>query len=106
MFFSISSAVEDSMSRNLIFEILKQSKIAEILDVSDPFWSQFEISNENMRKQMGFYEIGKINNASICTIAVNPKEHFEKFKNRTLNKKHKGVGRETKEMNLKVTLKE
>ena len=34
------------------------------------------------------------------------KNIFKKFKNRTLNKKHKGVRRETKEMNLKVTLKE
>ena len=58
------------------------------------------------------YEIEKINNASICTIAVNPKEHFEKFKNRTLNKKHKGVRRETKGINFEsyaeriATLKE
>ena len=80
--------VKESESRNLVFEILKQSKIAERLDVSGPFWSQFEIHNENVRKQMGLYEIGNISGANICTIAINPKERFEKFKNRTLNKKH------------------
>ena len=73
--------------RNLIFEILKQSKIAERLDVSDPFWSQFEILNKNVRKQMGLHEIENINNANICTIAVNPKEYFEKLENITLSKK-------------------
>ena len=44
--------IKGSESRNLIFEILKQSKIAERLDISDPFWSQFEILNKNVRKQM------------------------------------------------------
>ena len=49
---------------------------------------------------MGLYEIENISNANICTIAVKPKEYFEKFKNRTLNKKHKGVRWDTKEMNF------
>ena len=31
--------IKESKSRNLIFEILKQSKIAERLNVSDAFWS-------------------------------------------------------------------
>ena len=92
--------MKESESRNFIFEILKQSKIAERLDVSDPFWSQFEIHNENVRKQMGLYKIENISNANIFMIAVNPKEYFEKFRNRTLNEKHKGVRRDTKGMNF------
>ena len=47
--------------------------------------------NENVKKQMGLYEIENISNAKICMIAVNPKEYFEKIQNRTLNRKHKGV---------------
>ena len=47
-----------------------------------------KIHNENVRKQMGLYEIENISGANISTIAINPKERFEKFKNRTLNKKH------------------
>ena len=31
---------------------------------------------------MGLYEIENIDNVNICTIAVNPKEYFEKLKNR------------------------
>ena len=34
-------------------------------------------------------------------IAVNPKKYFEKFKNRTFNKKYKGVKRDIKGMNFK-----
>ena len=92
--------IKEIESRNLVFEILKQSKIAARLDLSDPFWSQFEIHNENVRKQIGLYEIENISEANICTIAVNPKECFEKFKNKTLNKKHKSVRRDTKGMNF------
>ena len=44
--------INKGKSRNLIFEILKQSKIAGRLDVSYPFWSQFETHNGNLRKQM------------------------------------------------------
>ena len=47
---------------------------------------------------MGLYEIEHINNPNVCTIAVNPKEYFEKFKNRDINKKHKGVKKGTRGM--------
>ena len=49
--------IKERESRNLILQILKQSTIAERLDVSGSFWSQFEICDENMKKQMGLYEI-------------------------------------------------
>ena len=48
---------------------------------------------------MGLYEIENINNTNICTIPVNGKEYLEKFKNRTLSKKH-SVGPDIKEMNF------
>lgn len=47
--------------------------------------------NLKLKKQMGLYEIENIDNANICTIAVNSKEYFEKLKNRSINKKHNGV---------------
>ena len=50
------------------------------------------------KKKMGLYEIENIDNQNICTIAVNPKEYFEKFKNRKINKKHKSVRRDTPDM--------
>ena len=64
--FSISSVkrkvTSESEWGSLIFEILKQSKIAERLDVSHPFCSQFEIRDESVKKQMGLYEIEHISN--------------------------------------------
>ena len=44
---------------------------------------------------MGLYEVENLDNANLCTIAINPKEYFEKFKDRKINKKHKGVRRDT-----------
>ena len=49
---------------------------------------------------MALYEIENIGNPNICTIAINPKEYFEKFKNRKINKKHKGIRRDTPGMNF------
>ena len=43
---------------------------------------------------MGLYEVENLDNANVCTIAINPKECFEKFKDRNVNKKHKGVRRD------------
>ena len=78
--------VNDSESRKIIFEILKQSKSAKRLRLSDKFWQQFEIQNEILGKQMGLYEIENIHNANICTIALNSKEYFEKLKNKSISK--------------------
>ena len=44
---------------------------------------------------MVLYEVENIDNTNICTIAVNPKEYFEKLKNRSINKKHERVRRYT-----------
>ena len=49
---------------------------------------------------MGLYEIQNIDNRNICTIIINRKEYFEKFKNRKINKKHKGVRRDMPGMNF------
>ena len=43
-------------------------------------------------------------NANVITIAVSPKEYFEKYRDKTINKKYKGLKRDTPGMNLKHTL--
>ena len=45
---------------------------------------------------MGLYEVENIDNPNICIIAVNPKEYFKKIKNRSMNKRHKGEERHTR----------
>ena len=83
-----------------MFKIKKKSKIAKQVDRSDDFWKQFGIYDENTKKVIGLYEIENIDNLNICTITINPEEYFEKFKNRKINKKHKGVRRDTPGMNF------
>ena len=51
-------------------------------------------------KVRGLYEMENIDNPNICTIAINPKEYFEKFKNQEINKKHKDVRRDIPGMNF------
>ena len=97
---SLDCSVPESEARKIIFECLKKSKILNRLDLSDEFWKQFEIYNAYTKKVMGLYEIENIDNQNICTIAVNPKEYFEKFKDRKINKKHKGVRKDTQGMNF------
>ena len=96
----LDSPVPESEAKKIIFECLKKSKILNRLDLSEEFWKQFEIYNADTKKVMGLYEIENINNQNICTIAVNPKEYFEKFKHRKISKKHKGVRKDTQGINF------
>ena len=49
------------------------------------------IFGKKFKKQVGLYEVENINNANILTIAINPKEYFETYKDFSTNKKHKGL---------------
>ena len=98
--FDINYLVPESEARNIIFKCLKKSNIAKRLDVSSPFWKKYDMHNSKTRKVMGLYKIESLENPNVCTIAVNPKEYFEKFKNNTINKKHKGVRRGTPGMDF------
>ena len=83
--------VSEQDSRNIIFEVTVQNEILERLDVSDDFWQQFGVPNKALKKQVGFYEIKNLNKPNIITIAINPKEYFEKHINKSIKKKYKGV---------------
>ena len=99
---NVDCSVAESKAREIIFECMKKSKTAKRLDVSDEFWMQIEMYEKSTKKVMGLYEIENIDNQNICTIAINPKEYFEKFKNRKINKKHKGVRRDTEGMSFEA----
>ena len=77
-------------------------KIAKRLDVSHEFWKQFEMYDKPTKKVMGLYEMENIDNQNICTIVINPKENFEKFIKRKINKKHKGVRRDMEGMSFEA----
>ena len=94
------SSIPESKARDVIFECMKKSKILNRFDLSHEFWKKHDVYDYSTKKQMGLFEIENIKNQNICTIAINPKEYFEKFKNRNINKKHKGVRRDTPGMNV------
>ena len=94
----IHCSLKESEARQLIFEILSKSETKNSLDTSHGYYKKFSIHNGNLRKQMGLYKVEDIDNPNVCTIVVNPKEYFEKFRNKSINKKHKGVIKDTKGM--------
>ena len=55
-----------------------------------------------LKKQVGLYEIESIDNANLITISVNPKEYFEKYRDKIVNKKHKGLEKDTPGMNFEA----
>ena len=72
------------------------------LHLSDSFWEQFNVQNKSLKKQVGLYEVENINNANILTIAINPKEYFKKYKDFSINKKHKGLKKNTPGMDFEA----
>ena len=69
LFFNFISNVDrsfaESKAREIIFECMKKSKIAERLDVSDEFWKQFEMYDMSTKKIMRLYEIKNIDNKNL-----------------------------------------
>ena len=63
---------------------------------------QFGVRNPSLKQQVSLYEIESIGNANIVTIAVNPKEYFEKYKDKSINKKHKGLKKDTPGMHFEA----
>lgn len=79
-----------------------QSKIVDRLDLSDGFYAQFNCQNKKLKKQVGLYEVESINNPNIITVAISPKEYFEEYKNCTVNKKSRGIRKDTEGMTLEA----
>ena len=69
--------------------------------MSNDFWQNFNVQNKQLKKQVGLCEVENINNTNI-SVAVNPKEYFEKYRDKTVNKKHKGLKRDTPGMNFEA----
>ena len=55
-----------------------------------------------LRKSWDYMKLKILIIKNICTIAINPKEYFEKLENRKINKKHKGVTRDTEGMSFEA----
>ena len=77
-----------------------KSQIFDRLDLSAEFNEQFSCQNENLRKQVGLFEIENIDKPNVTTIALNLKEYYESFSNHTDSKKHEGLKKSTPDMNF------
>ena len=84
-------SVNKRTTRNIIFEVLTEPKVLNRLDLSNELWEQFNVQNKSLKKLVGLCEVENISNTNILTIAINPKEYFEKYKDFSINKKHKGL---------------
>ena len=70
--------MNEKESRKILFELMIASKIFKRLDLSNYFWSEFNVQNKEIKKQLRLYKIESIDNANIITIAGKPHEYFEK----------------------------
>ena len=71
--------VREDEARNKIFEVILKSKVFHRLDLSAEYYEKFNCWNESLRKRVGFFEIENIDKPNIITIALNPKEYYERF---------------------------
>ena len=87
-----TSSYQECNVRDILFEIFSYT---EIRDKSDEFWRQFGVHYPQNQKVLGLYEFEHIDDPCYVTLAVNPKEYFEYFKSDNVNKKHKGIKKDS-----------
>ena len=83
-------------------EVMINSKIYERLDLSNEFWSQFNVRHMSTENQVGLYKIQSSDYPNIVTIALNPKQYFKIYRGKSFNKKHKGLKRIPQECTLRL----
>ena len=88
---NLNSCLSENKARNIIFEVMLESKVFDRLDLSAQFYEQFDCRNEDLKKKVGLFEIKNIDNANVLTTALNLKEYYERFVDHSDNKKHKGL---------------
>ena len=86
-----NSDMPETKIRDIFFEVIIATKIYKRFDTSHPFWENFHARKESRKKKLGYYETEHIDNPCYVTLAVNPKEYFEIFKDYKTNKKHTGI---------------
>ena len=68
------SETPESKFRGILFEVIATSKIYKRFDSSHEFWDNFSARKEHKRKKF-----------------PNPKEYFDTFEDKGIDKKHKGI---------------
>ena len=87
-------------ARDIVFEVMLKSKIFDRLDLSHEYFEKFNCRNTDLKKKVAYFEIENIDKPNIITIALNPREYYERFVDTTDNKKHKGLHKSTPGMDF------
>ena len=69
----LTSSIREDKSRDIILEVMTESKIFDRLDLSAELWKQFNSWNKDLKKQVGLFEIENIDKPNIIIIALKPK---------------------------------
>ena len=80
------------------------SKILNRLDLFNDFWAQFDVQTKTLSKLVSLYKIESIDNRNILNISINPTVYFKKYRDKIINKKHKGLKRDTPGMDFEACL--
>ena len=68
--------------------------------MSREYYEKFNRQSTDLKKRVGYFEVENIDKANVLTIALNPKECYERFVDSTDNKKHKGLHKSTPGMDF------
>ena len=96
----LNCSISEYKARDILFEVMLKSKVFDRLDLSAEFYERFNCKNQKLKKKVGLFETENINNANVITVALNPKEYYERFINHSGNKKHKGIKKLTPDMDF------
>ena len=98
------SAICENKYRDIIFEIIITSEVYNRFDTSHKLWEKFDARKENLKKCLGYFEIEHIDDPCVLPTACNPKEYYEVFEDRDVNKNTMGLKRDLAAWDLKISL--
>ena len=81
--------ISEDGAKLLIFRIFLSSKLKTRLDLSHYFFNQFNAKNISLKTQVSLYKFKVIDNQIMISVNKNPKENFEYYKYKSMNKSHK-----------------
>ena len=100
-FISICNPESNLQMKNLeMFCLRSQEKMKFYTDLIRHinFGKKFQVRKKSNKKKLGYCNIENIDDPCFITIAVNPKEYFEKFESENVNKIYKGLRKVAKGM--------
>ena len=95
----MKSQLPEDKFREVVFEVIINSKVLEGFDISHEYWENFNVRDEKTHKQLGFFDIEHIDDPCVIIIATNSKEYIESSQVKMLIRSIK-VKKGEKSMNL------